>query len=94
MNPKEKNVPNETEEMLQHSADACEQVAKAIEGIGAAAKKLLNGPLSVEAACLLIREAMPHGTKSTVTVKQVEAVLRGAAMVGHIHLKAPTGKRP
>ena len=74
------------QEALQHGMDSCEQVAKAVEGISVAAKKLLEGPLTPAAACLLIREAMPRGTKSHVTVDDVYAVLLGAANM-KIHLK-------
>lgn len=75
------------QEALQHGADSCEQVAKAIQGIGQAARAILAGPLTVDATCILIREAMPRGTKSGVSEAMIRSVLQGAAALDGVHLK-------
>lgn len=74
-------------EVLQHGADSCEQVAKAIEHVARAATQLVNGPLELRSAAILIRAQLPRGSK--LEVAEIVDVLVAAAAMGRYHLKTP-----
>ena len=78
----------ETEGKLQHSVDDCAEIAAGIRGIAEAAKRLVGGPLTMRALCVLIREALPRGSKTKVDVDDIAVVLQAAANLGAVHLKA------
>jgi hypothetical protein len=75
------------EVLLQHGADACEHVAAAIASVAQAATRIVNGPLELRSAALLIRAMLPRGSK--LDVPEIVAVLQAAAGVARFHLKTP-----
>lgn len=70
----------EAEKVLQHGADECDKVANAIAAAAKSAQAIVNGPLSMRALCLLIRDMLPRGSK--LTTDEIALVLQGAAKVG------------
>lgn len=80
-------MQTKTEVAVQHTVEECEHLAKAIEGIAVAVQKLVGGPLTVRTLCLLIRDALPRGSRD-VSVTDIQAVLEGACALGRRHLKA------
>lgn len=73
---------------LQHVASDCELVAKAIESVADAAMKVLSGPLTMNALCVLVREQLPYGSKSRISKEDVQDVLEAAAaMSRHVSRK-------
>lgn len=76
--------------VLSHSADDCEQVAKAIEAIGDAALKVISGPLTMNAICLLVRDQLPYGSKTRISLSDVQDVLEAAAGIGKHLVRKPS----
>lgn len=79
-------TPETPENMLTHAADQCERVAAEVKAIGAAAARVVNGPLTMDAVAMLVRENLQRGFKTTIGVEDVKAVLYSAATL-HVHLK-------
>lgn len=84
-------TPTQPAEVLQHGADACERVAKALDGVAAAARAIVNGPLELRSVAILIRAQLPRGSK--LEVAEIMDVLRAAEAMGRFHLKAPKAVR-
>jgi len=81
-------VPVTAAQGLTHGAESCGQVAEAIRAVGEAARALLSSRLELDTLCILVREALPRGFKSEVSVAQIRAVLQAAASLQAVHLKA------
>ncbi len=81
----------QVEAVLQHGADSCEQVAKAIEHVAAAANRIVCGPLELRSAAVLIRQQLPRGSK--LELEDIVNVLRAAEAMARWHLKTPTPER-
>lgn len=66
--------------ILMHDSLACEKTADAIRAVSAAAQKLVNGALTRRALALLIRDALPRGSK--MDPAEILEVLDAATALG------------
>lgn len=79
------NTPSKIQpksEILTHAASDCAEIAAAIRSIAAAARTITRGALTLNAAALLIRDLLPHGSKTRLTVRDIQDVLASAAALG------------
>ena len=73
--------------VLEHALPDCQAVAEAVKAVGDAALRVCNGPLSMRAVCLLVRDNLPRGVKSRLSTSDVQDVLEAAAALGSYTVK-------